>query len=237
MRTSSLFCLPLITVSCLLGLAACSSTPSAEEVAENLIALGQFQAGIATFYDATGAGHCGFDKSPQDMDVAAMNAPQFAGTAVCGSCAEIQGPKGTVVVRVVDSCPECNAGHLDLSREAFGKIADMIDGRVKTQWRLVSCPVVGPVRYRVKQGSHQYWSAIQVLNHRLPVTKLEYQKNGAWVATWRDPDSNYFTEPAGMGTGPVKVRITASDGQTLEDTVPSTTGEKIYDGLAQFKAN
>ncbi|HLL05384.1 MAG TPA: expansin EXLX1 family cellulose-binding protein [Myxococcaceae bacterium] len=237
MRTSSPLRLPLIAVSCLLGLAGCSSTPSPEEVAGEIIALGEFQAGIATFYDATGAGHCGFDKSPQDMDIAAMNAPQFAGTAVCGSCAEIDGPKGSVVVRIVDSCPECNTGHLDLSREAFAKIANMIDGRVQTQWRLVSCPVTGPVRYRVKQGSNQWWSAIQVLNHRLPVTKFEYQKNGAWVNTRRDPDSNYFTEPAGMGTGPVKVRITASDGQTLEDTIPSTAGEKTYDGLAQFKAN
>jgi expansin (peptidoglycan-binding protein) len=232
MRTSSVFSLPLIAVSC--TLAACSSTPSPEELAEDIVALGEYQAGIATFYDATGAGHCGFDKSPEDMNVAAMNAPQFAGTAVCGSCAELQGPKGTVVVRIVDSCPECGSGHLDLSREAFGQIANMVDGRVQTQWRLVSCPVAGPVRYRVKQGSNQWWSAIQVLNHRLPVTKLEWQKSGTWVAAPRDPASNYFVEASGMGPGPVKVRITASDGHTLEDTIPSTTGEKTYNGLAQF---
>jgi len=233
MRTSSVFC--LIAVSC--TLAACSSTPSPEELAEDIVALGEFQAGIATFYDATGAGHCGFDRSPEDMNVAAMNAPQFAGTAVCGSCAEIQGPKGTVVVRIVDSCPECGPGHLDMSREAFGQIANMVDGRVQTQWRLVSCPVAGPVRYRVKQGSNQWWSAIQVLNHRVPVTKLEWQKSGTWVPAPRDPDSNYFTEKSGMGTGPVKVRITASTGEMLEDTIPSTTGEKTYEGLAQFKTN
>jgi expansin (peptidoglycan-binding protein) len=237
MRTSSVFCLRTLTVSWVLSLAACSGTPSAEEVAGDLIALGEFQGGIATFYDATGAGHCGFDKSPNDMDIAAMNAPQFAGTAVCGSCAEVQGPKGTVVVRIVDSCPECGPGHLDLSREAFGKIANMVDGRVQTQWRLVTCAVSGPVRYRVKDGSNQWWSAIQVLNHRLPVTKLEWQKDGAWVEAKRDPASNYFTEPSGMGPGPVKVRITATNGQTLEDSIPSTTGEKTYDGAAQFKAD
>jgi expansin (peptidoglycan-binding protein) len=235
MRTSSVFSLPLIAVSC--TLAACSSTPSAEELAADIVALGEYQAGIATFYDATGAGHCGFDKSPQDMNVAAMNAPQFAGTAVCGSCAEIQGPKGTVVVRIVDSCPECGSGHLDLSREAFGQIAEYVDGRVQTQWRLVSCPVAGPVSYRVKQGSNQWWSAIQVLNHRVPVTKLEWNKSGTWVSAPRDPASNYFVEASGMGPGPVKIRITGSTGQTLEDTIPSTTGEKTYAGLEQFKAD
>jgi expansin (peptidoglycan-binding protein) len=224
-------------VSWLLGLAICACSSSAEDVAGELIALGELRPGIATFYDATGAGHCGYDKSPEDMNVAAMNAPQFAGTAVCGSCAEVQGPKGTVVVRIVDSCPECKEGHLDLSREAFGQIANMVDGRVQTQWRLVSCPVTGPVRYRVKEGSSQWWTAIQVRNHRLPVTKLEWLKAGTWVEAKRDPDSNYFTEPKGMGTGSFKVRITAMDGQTLEDTLPSTEPSRIYDGAAQFKAD
>jgi expansin (peptidoglycan-binding protein) len=233
MRTSSVSFLRPLAVSWVLGLAACSSTPSAED----LVALGEFQEGIATFYDATGAGHCGFDKSPEDMNVAAMNAPQFAGSAVCGSCAEVEGPKGTVVVRIVDSCPECGPGHLDLSREAFAQIANMVDGRVQTQWRLVSCPVAGPVRYRVKEGSSQWWTAIQVRNHRLPVTKLEWQKSGAWVEARREAASNYFTEPNGMGTGPIKVRITAMDGQTLEDTIPSSQGDRIYEGAAQFKAD
>jgi len=233
MRTTSVFSLPFIAVSCTLSLAGCSSAPSAEDI----IALGELQPGIATFYDATGAGHCGFDKSPQDMNIAAMNAPQFSGTAVCGSCAEVQGPKGTLVVRIVDSCPECAAGHLDLSREAFRQIANEVDGRVQTQWRLVSCPVAGPVRYRVKNGSNEWWSAIQVLNHRVPVTKLEWQKGGSWVEAKRDPASNYFTEPSGMGPGPVKVRITGSTGETLEDSIPSTAGEKTYDGAEQFKAD
>ncbi len=40
-----------------------------------------------------------------------------------------------------------------------------------------------------------------------------------------------------MGPGPVKVRITASTGETLEDTLPSTAGEKTFDGDTQFKAD
>ncbi|MDY7227468.1 expansin EXLX1 family cellulose-binding protein [Hyalangium rubrum] len=233
MRTAPLFFRPL-TAACLLGLAACSSSPSSEEAAEEIRSLGEFQSGIATYYDATGAGHCGFDKSPNDMNVAAMNAPQFAGTAVCGACAEVKGPQGTVVVRIVDSCPECNAGHLDLSRQAFEKISPLVAGRVTTTWRLVTCPVEGPVRYRIKEGSSQWWTSIQVRNHRLPVAKFEWQKDGNWVDVRRDPDSNYFTEASGMGTGPVKVRITSTEGQTLEDTLPRIEAEKTFEGTAQF---
>ena len=47
--------------------------------------LGETQQGIATYYDATGAGNCSYDASPDDLDVAAMNTPQWANSAVCGS--------------------------------------------------------------------------------------------------------------------------------------------------------
>ncbi len=229
MRTRTATCLRLLAVAWAVG--ACSSSNEAEE----LRALFELQDGIATYYDATGAGHCGYDASPGDLDVAAMNAPQFAGSAVCGACAEIEGPQGTVRVRIVDSCPECAAGHLDLSRQAFEKIAPLVDGRVNTRWRLVTCAVEGPVRYRIKEGTNDDWAAIQVRNHRLPIQKLEWQKNGAWVNAPRE-DYNYFVEPSGMGPGPVKVRITATDGQTLEDTLPRIVEKTTYDGAAQFSS-
>jgi expansin (peptidoglycan-binding protein) len=231
MRASLLVCLRSLGASaCLLALMACSSS---DDVAGEVRALGEFQSGVATYYNATGAGHCGYDASPDDMDVAAMDAPQFADSALCGACAEVDGPQGTVRVRIVDSCPECEAGHLDLSKQAFAKIAPVADGRVPTQWRLVSCTVQGPVRYRIKEGSSEYWAAIQVRNHRLPIQKLEWQKSGAWVDVKREP-YNYFVVAAGMGPGPVKIRITATDGQKLEDTLPEIKAEKIFDGAAQF---
>ena len=76
---------------------------------------GDVHDGVATYYDATGAGACSFDPTPGDLDVAAMNAPEFAGSAVCGECVAVTGPRGSVTVRIVDLCPECLAGHLDLS--------------------------------------------------------------------------------------------------------------------------
>lgn len=212
-------------------LTACGPT----DPGEALRALGEFQDGLITFYDANGAGNCSFQPSPENLDVAAMNIGQYQDSAVCGACVEIEGPKGNLRVRIVDSCPDCpTKGHLDLSREAFAKIANPIDGRVNVRWRMVTCDVQGPVRYHLKEGSSQWWTAIQVLNHRVPVTKLEYWKNGAWVNVKRE-DYNYFVEPAGMGTGPIKVRVTASTGETLEDTLPGANPSATYDGAAQFK--
>jgi expansin (peptidoglycan-binding protein) len=214
-------------------LAACGPT----NVSGELGSLFGTQDGLITFYDADGTGNCGFAPSPENLDVAAMNIGQYLDSAVCGACVEIEGPKGNLRVRIVDSCPDCpDKGHLDLSREAFAKLANPDDGRVNVRWHMVTCDVQGPIRYHFKDSSSQWWAAIQVLNHRLPVTKLEYWKNGDWVNVKRE-SYNYFVEPSGMGAGSIKVRVTASDGQTLEDTLPGAASDKTYDGAAQFKAN
>lgn len=197
--------------------------------------LGEVQQGIATYYDfANGDGACSFGPSPDDLDVAAMNAEQRSGSGVCGACATVSGPKGNVVVRVVDLCPECKKGHLDLSPQAFGKIADLVQGRVDITWRLQACAVSGSVRYQIKDGSSQWWTAIQVRNHRLPVSSLAYRKDGAWVDVPRE-DYNYFVAPKGVGPGAFSVRITAWDGQTLEDELPGPNAEAVYEGHGQFQ--
>ncbi|KFE69079.1 expansin EXLX1 family cellulose-binding protein [Hyalangium minutum] len=235
MRATSLSSLRCLTaLACTLGLAACSSSESFKgEVIDGVKGLTDFKNGIATWYYADGSGHCGYDKSPNDMDVAAMNASEFNNSAMCGACAEVEGPQGTVRVRITDSCPECAAGHLDLSKEAFAKISPVDAGRVQTRWRLVSCAVQGPVRYRIKEGSNPDWAAIQVRNHLLPIQKLEWMKSGSWVEVKRE-SYNYFVASSGMGKGPVQLRLTATDGQQLVDTLPEIEANQIFNGAKQF---
>ena len=196
--------------------------------------IGQDVTGIATYYDATGEGACSFDASPGDLDVAAMNASQYGDSSVCGECVAIDGPKGKVTVRIVDKCPDCNTGHLDLSESAFAKIADVSAGRVSITWRVVSCPVTGNITYHYKDGSNEDWTAIQVRNHRLPIAKLEMSSGGSFVNVKRE-DYNYFVNSKGAGAGPVKVRITAIDGQTIEDTLKPVASDIDAPGASQFK--
>lgn len=192
--------------------------------------------GIATFYDADGSGNCGFDKSPNDMDVVALNFPEYANSAACGSCIRVKGPSGEVTVRVVDSCPGCNAGHLDLSEQAFQKIAPLEKGRVDISYQTVACNVSGNVAYHFKDGSSKYWTAIQVRNHRLPVAKLAYQRDGAWVDMKRE-DYNYFVESKGVGDQPsgLRLRVIAADGQVIEDALPGAVPDnETVSGSKQF---
>jgi expansin len=95
----------------------CSAIPAAES-------------GDGTYYDADGTGNCSFDASPDDLMVAAMNAPDYDNSAWCGACLAVTGPMATITVRVVDQCPGCAHGDLDLSETAFGMIAPLSAGRV-----------------------------------------------------------------------------------------------------------
>ena len=197
----------------------------------------EVKSGVATYYDADGAGNCGYDPSPNDLDVAAFDSASYAGSAACGSCQLVKGPKGSVVVRIVDSCPDCDKNHLDLSQSAFAKIADPSAGRVSVTYQTVSCAVTGNVAYHVKDGSSNYWTAIQVRNHKLPIAKLEYKKGASYVEMKRE-DYNYFVEPSGVGDQPsgLVLRVTATDGQTLEDTLPGTVQADVtIQGKSQFK--
>ena len=193
--------------------------------------------GKATYYDYSGADAvaCGFDIT-SDTDVTALPDPDYAESASCGVCVDVTGPKGKVTVRVVDRCPDCEAGHIDLSAQAFAKIADPSLGRVSITYRAVACNVTGPMSYRVKEGSSEYWTAIQIRNHRLPIAKLEYMKDGAFTAMTRE-SYNYFVDQSGVGKQPsgIALRITAVDGQVVTDTIPGPEAGQVFAGAAQFK--
>lgn len=197
---------------------------------------GAMHTGEGTYYGATGAGACSFDASPGDLMVAAMNMPDYAGSAVCGACVTVDGPDATITVRIVDLCPECKSGDLDLSQEAFAKIADPALGRVPIAWRFVSCPVSGDISYRYKEGSSQYWAGVQVRNHRNAIAKFEFQDAmGGWHEVARE-SYNYFIQDGGMGVGPLHFRVTDVAGNVLEDADVPLLDAQETPGGGQFPA-
>jgi expansin (peptidoglycan-binding protein) len=191
--------------------------------------------GIATYYNATGDGACMFGPSPNDLMVTAMNAEEYDNAAVCGAYLYVTGPTGSVTVRVVDLCPECKAGHLDLSREAFAQIADLYLGRVDITWQMVSPGLDGPIAYHFKDGSNQWWTAVQIRNHRNPIAQLEYLNTDfQWVSVPRT-SYNYFVQTnPGMGVGPYSFRVTDSYGHVLIDSGIAHIENGTVPGAAQF---
>lgn len=192
--------------------------------------------GQATYYGATGDGACMFGPSPSDLMVAAMNSVEYSNASVCGSSVHIQGPKGGVTVRIVDLCPECPKGNLDLSKEAFGKIADTIQGRVAITWNYCETAVTGPVQYRIKTGSNQWWIGVQSLNHRNPVVKFEALKKSVWTPVPRK-DYNYFVDSTGFGAGPFAFRVTDFYGEQLVDSGFPLNPDSIMNGRTNFSSH
>ncbi|MGE5187375.1 MAG: expansin EXLX1 family cellulose-binding protein [Acidobacteriota bacterium] len=201
---------------------SCSALPAAEM-------------GDGTYYAADGTGNCSFDASPSDLMVAAMNAADYANAAWCGACLDVTGPNGDIVVRVVDQCPGCQHGDLDLSQQAFEMIAPLSAGRVAITWHEVACDETGPVAYRFKEGTNPYWAAIQLRDHRYPISKLEVQQGTAWTELPR-ADYNYFVAASGLGDGPFVLRVTDARGQQLTDMGIALGDAVVRAGAAQFPA-
>jgi expansin len=189
--------------------------------------------GEATYYAATGDGNCMFGPSPSDLMVCAMNNTEYNASSVCGASIRVKGRLGEITLRIVDRCPECPVGNIDLSKEAFAKIDDTIRGRVPVIWWYVESQVTGPIKYRVKTGSNAWWIGIQVLNHRTPVVKLEAFYNGAWVNIPR-MDYNYFVYAGGLGPGPFTLRVTDFYGRQLVDSNVPLAPDTITSGQANF---
>ncbi|HND12053.1 MAG TPA: expansin EXLX1 family cellulose-binding protein [Pseudomonadota bacterium] len=197
--------------------------------------IGSTQTGDGTYYGATGAGACSYDPSPSNLMVAAMNAPQWAASAVCGTCVDVTGPKGTVTVRIVDLCPECKSGDLDLSEQAFTMIADKSAGRVKISWTPVACAVSGPLGIHFKEGSNAWWMAVQVRNSRLPIKDIELQQSGNWVKLQPQTFNYYVADTPDPGPGPYTFRITAQSGQqVVESGIALQVGQTVS-GTQQFQ--
>ena len=190
--------------------------------------------GIATYYYADGSGACGFDPSPNDLMVAAMNAEEYSNAAYCGAYVQVNGAKGSVIVRIVDLCPECKAGHLDLSREAFAAIDDLVKGRVPITWRIVSPNIAGPIAYHFKDGSNQWWTAVQIRNHRNPIAKSEYWNGSQWVNVARLFYNFFVQTNPGMGVGPYTFRVTDLYGNTLTDSGIPFIESGTINGVGQF---
>ena len=195
--------------------------------------LASSQTGKATYYSATGGGACSYDPSPNDLMVAAMNMPQYQNSQSCGMCVEVTGPKATIVVRIVDLCPECTSGHLDLSEQAFEKIADKSAGVVPITWTPVACQVTGPISFRFKEGSTQWWMGVQLRNSRLPVKKIELLNGSSW-ATLEQQSYNYYLAPNMPGPGPFTFRLTSTTDQQITDGGIQLRDAQVVVGNQQF---
>ncbi|GIG86218.1 hypothetical protein Pen02_11540 [Plantactinospora endophytica] len=165
--------------------------------------------GKASHYDGgSSGGNCSLPGPPANRLYAALGSSQYAGSAACGSFLDVTGPKGTVRVMVLDRCAGCTNNKIDLSRQAFAKIADLSEGIISVRYRAaVDPPLSGPLTFRLKSGVSQYWFAVQVGNHGNPVKSVAAKRDGAGWRTAKRGSDNYWVIDGGIGPGPYSIRV------------------------------
>ncbi len=186
--------------------------------------------GNATYYyfnPATQVGSCSFKKSQiTPFLVGAINDEEYGKADYCGACVEIEGPKGSVKVQIVDRCPACKSGDIDLNAPAFDSIASRAQGRVAISWKVVPCEVTNPLTFHFIKTSNEWWASVQIRNHRNPLAKLEFLNDSVYKEMPRKTH-NYFTMK-NMGVGPHTYRLTDVYGnEIIEENVPFAMTESM----------
>ncbi|GAP49124.1 expansin EXLX1 family cellulose-binding protein [Streptomyces azureus] len=190
--------------------------------------------GVATHYDAKdGDGACLYGPSP-DLMVAAMNHTDYETSKACGAHILVRAANGaSVTVRITNECPlPCAPGQLDLSKEAFAKLAGLSAGRIPITWSLLSPSTSDTVAIRYKTGSSRHWCGIQALGHRNPLARLEVRTGSGWSRLTRT-EYNYFLSPDGTGCGG-PVRLTDIYGEQLTVDGIAIRPDTVQPTRAQF---
>ncbi|KAK0544607.1 hypothetical protein OC845_005512 [Tilletia horrida] len=88
--------------------------------------------GKGTYY-RVGMGACGWHNNSEQM-VAAIDQGQYHGGSHCGNTARVCHAGNCVTVKIVDECPGCGWGSLDLSPAAFRALAPLKIGVIDIAW-------------------------------------------------------------------------------------------------------
>jgi expansin (peptidoglycan-binding protein) len=193
--------------------------------------------GIATHYVLEGLPNCSYPTPPANGLFVALSPSEYDSAAACGGYLTVTGPSGSsVTVQVIDQCPECATGHIDLSEPAFAELAPLGAGLINVHYQyLADPPLPGPITMEVKQGSSQYWLALLAGNTGNPLASVQVETAaGGWVTLAR-ANYNYWIASSGAGSGPFTVRLTDTQGHTvtvrniaLDPGAVQSTGTSMY---------
>ncbi|KAL1928374.1 hypothetical protein VTP01DRAFT_2730 [Rhizomucor pusillus] len=143
-RRSLILVISLLLLSCLLLVNAApiqlvEFSNTAESTSKTLEK--RAYSGDGTWY-TPGLGSCGWDNSESQL-VAALNADQMGNggnpnkNPKCGKKAKVTYKGKSVTVKIVDTCPTCSHGSLDLSPAAFKRLAPLSVGRIPIKFSFV----------------------------------------------------------------------------------------------------
>lgn len=175
--------------------------------------------GKSTFYGGNvQGGTCSFSTYtlPAGLYGTAFSGQAWNNAANCGGCVKVSHGGKTITAMIVDKCPECDEGHLDLFQDAFTALDNPSKGIIDTSYEFVQCPKVsGPLTIHTKSGVSPYWFSAQVVNANRRTSKMEVSTDGK---TWKEAartDYNFFEIPSGVGANSASIRVTSASGDVI----------------------
>ena len=210
------------------------------------LSLGETYQGRATFYDAAnpagGKVAGGYDNlsGPALGGIVAINNVQWNGSEASGGFLEVSGPKqrkgaAPITVQIADLLYE-RADGLDMSAEAFAKVAEPVDGIVNIEYKLVDPGDDFQTPYGHKigdgivvesiSGANPYYGAIRLNNHRYPIESVDMlTEGGGKVALDRGEDNRFVINDKSGIYGTQDLLVTDVFGQQVTlDNIDITSG-------------
>jgi len=206
--------------------------------------------GRITFYAQSNFVACDIPQSEWPQYTTALSEKHFQGGLACGATVRLMNNGKEIQAMVVDLCPVkgneqwCSGDmtHFDLGNETtFAQLEPPAIGVKQVDFQWIPTPVgESPVKLRFKDGINAYWVAIEVINHRYPIAKLEIKdpQSGAWIAGNRTKPGMYnYWQFDFTGNGlqvPFQIRITDQFGQVIEETGTVVQEKYMWTGKSQF---
>lgn len=201
---------------------------------------GQFHLGPVDWQESKFTNSCGpYPKLIEQIEgnyLAGLELDHNGNGQLCDACVKIETEKGkSLIVRVVTT-GKTSKNSIDLSPEAYNLLNSGEYPRLM-QWYITKCPDNGKnIFYQFQTEANPWWTSLWVRNIRLPLLKVEVKstKHTDWFQLVRGNDGTY-TDKNGFGAGAFTLRITAIDGQVIEDSYSSFSKGDLLTSSQQFE--
>lgn len=207
--------------------------------------------GFSTWYydENTTQPACGYSWPPQGSFYCAMNSYYLHNNGNdssldCGAFIQVTSAEGRIICRIIDECPypeswACwDQEQIDVSASAFmALVDDTTVGELPVTWRFVPGTFSTPIKYHFNDGGNEWWMAVQIRDHNHAIKSIELKKNSTWTAGTRTGYNYFIFESNENMYGTLEFRVTATTGETLEDTnIPYNADMlgKDADGASNF---
>lgn len=154
----------------------------------------------------------------------------------CDACILITTDTGrSIVARVVTYGVEQEAGDIDVSPSVYEALNSDEYPR-KMTWQFAKCPDTGGLYYEFQTEANPWWTSLWVRNPRVPIAKVEVKgtNNADYLELRRESDGTLNAD-SGFGEGPFTLRVTAIDGQVLEQPFDGFSAGELVTSDKQFQ--